>query len=290
MQQITFEKLRDTVSGLPSAVGLLMDEMAEPRNGSQAAKERLAAGEIAKAAHLQARIAIIVAGDHMFALRRQLVEPVMTFAPWTTARGVLEAAASAMWLLECDNVTTRIARSLSLRLRHLEDERTYVLDAGQRHPKVSSFVEAAPDIEARIQRLEQQARKLGIAPKWNKRQQLIGFGEGMPNITELVDSQLQEGGTYRLLSAAAHGRTWANLALGLKRNVSQGRLVLQQSLTLNAALFLVVSSLEWFSRPVWAYFELNGWDLERLRTVLEAEYDKASLRPATRFWRLEVRG
>ena len=151
-------------------------------------------------------------------------------------------------------------------------------------------MDAVPYIEERIKHLEEQAHKLGIGLKFDRKGQLIGFGKAMPNITELIDGQLQEGGTYRLLSAVAHGRTWAELALGLRLNRLKGRRVVKQELSVDAAMFLIVSSLDWFTRAVWAYFKLNGWDLERLKATLEAKYDKASLRPEARFWRMDARG
>ena len=209
----------------------------------------------------------------------------MTFAPWTTARGVLEAASAAMWLLEDVDAKTRMARSLSLRLQHLDDEAVYVRDASTRHPDVPGFVDALPNIEARVEHLKKQAARLGIREKKDRRGRLIGFGEGLLNITELAENQLGERETFRLLSAVAHGRTWANLALGLRRLPAEGKIAVEQHLSEEAALFLIVSALDWFARPVWAYFEFSGWDLTRLADKFEQIYDQAGLVGTTRFWR-----
>ena len=127
--QFTFLELRRTLASLPTAVGRLMDDMGEPLGESVAANERSIAGEMAKAAHVQAGLSITIAADHMFALERQLTEPVMTFAPWTTARGILEAAVVALWLLDDVDLMVRLSRSMTLRLEHLESEMTYVRDS-----------------------------------------------------------------------------------------------------------------------------------------------------------------
>ena len=290
MPEIDFDRFKGTLNSLPQAVGRLMDEMAEPREASRAAKERSEAGEMAKASHVQAELAITVAADHMFALERELTEPVMTFAPWTTARGILEAASAAMWLLEDVDLQTRLARSMSMRFLHLEDEETYVRDAHKRDPKMSSFVEALPHIKARVEHLRREAAQLKIPEKKDRHDRLLGFGEGMPNATDLTDCYLTEGGTFRLLSASSHGRTWANLALSLRRVRLQGKLAFQQHLAMDSARFLIISALDWFARPVWAYFRLNGWDLQQLSSILEAKYDEAALVEDQRFWRLESRG
>lgn len=290
MSQAKFDQLRAVLHVLPEALGALMDEMKLPLDGSRASVERRDGGDVAKSAHEQAELAIVVAADHMRALERELTNPVMTFAPWTTARGILEAAAVAMWLLGDVDLNTRVARSLSLSLRHLKDEETYVCDAHRRDPNNAGFIAAIPDTRARFEHLEKRAASLSVPPKRDKRGRLIGFGEGMPSTTDLVDNELGEGGTYRLLSAIAHGRTWANLALGLRHIEQAGEPAVEQHLTVEAAQFLIFNALDWFARPSWAYFKLNGWDLNKLVSILEAAYDQASLVKETRFWRIKPEG
>ena len=290
MSQAKFDQLRAVLHVLPEALGALMDDTKQPLDGSRAFVERRDGGEVAKSAHVQAGLAIVVAADHMSALERELTDPVMTFAPWTTARGILEASAVAMWLLGDVDLNTRMARSLSLRLRHLKDQETFARDAHRRDPGNAGFIAAIPDIRARFQHLEKRAASLSIPAKRDKRGRLIGFGEGMPSITELADNELGEGGTYRLLSAMAHGRVWANLALGLRHLKQKGEPVVEQHLTVEAAQFLIVKALDWFARPGWAYFKLNGWDLNKLVSILEAAYDQASLVEEARFWRIKPEG
>ncbi len=281
----SFSQLRGLLSSFPQAVGELMDEFGEPEEDSSAAEERLAAGELAKAAHVQAQLFVTIVADHMAALQRELREPVMTFAPWTTARCALEASATAMWLLDEVDLKTRLSRSFTLRLRHLRDEMTYVRDSLQHHPEIRDFGEAVPYICARIAHLRTEADRFDIQEKLDRRERLLAFGEAMPSTTTLADRYLDEGGTYRLLSAAAHGRFWASLALGLSVKQMGGQPVVEQSLTLGGATFLAISTIDWFAKPVWAYFQLNGWKLDRLIAVLEGTYNQAELHERTRFWR-----
>jgi len=264
-----------------------MDEnLHQPRKGSRAAAE-LATYRGTKAvqtAYAQAEIALTVAGDSMGALERALTEPVTTFAPWVLGRSVLESASVALWLLDLEiDPKTRISRSMSLRLSHLVDEAKYARSALERHPEAAEyFKQAGPDVKRRIRGLVKQAEKLEIFVKRDKNERLIGFGAGTPSVTELADT-CGEAATYRMLSAAAHGRTWAQLALSLRR--IKGALGVEQHLSVESALFLIVSSVQWFARAVWNYFVLNGWDIKRLQLVLEAAYDQVGLREELRFWR-----
>lgn len=282
-----FEQMRSTLDSLPTAVGALMDEMGmAPREGSVAAAERSSYGETAKAVHVQAERAILRVADHMRGLERQLVPPVMTFAPWTTARGALEAAAIAMWLLEDINSMTRLGRSLTLRLEHLRDEGTFARDALERRPDVSALAETIRHIDTREKHLVERATQLKIPIKRDKsKRKVIGFGTGMPSITNLADQQLGEGYTFRLFAAAAHGREWAATALSLRPVMIEGVLQMEQSLTPEKAGYLIVSATDWFARPVWKYFCLNGWDLQSLEAIYEKAYDEALFLETTRFWR-----
>ena len=268
-----FAKMRSTLDSLP-------------RDGSVAAAERSSYGEIAKAAHTQADWAIRAVADHMRGLERQLVVPVMTRSPWTTARGALEAAAIAMWLLEDISTATRLGRSLTLRLEHLRSEGTYFRDDLQRRPDVSSLAQAIRHVDARETRLVDRATQLKIPIKRDRsKQRVIGFGAVMPSITDLADQQLGEGSTYRLLAAAAHGRSWAIIALSLRRVMIEGDLQMEESLAPESAGWLIVSTIDWFARPVWKYFHLNGWDLRSLEVIYEKAYDEALFLETTRFWR-----
>ena len=206
----------------------------------------------------------------------------MTFSPWTTARGVLESASTAMWILQDVDFKTRMARSLALRLEHLDDEAIFVRDARRHHPHVRSFVEAIPYVKGRIHHLEEVAARFEIPAKRDRRGRLIGFGSAKPSSTDLAEQGFGEGGTYRLLSAVAHNRTWAASMVSL-RPVDTGVSV-EQHMTVEAARFLIVSAVDWSARAAWAYFRFNGWDLQKLAAVLEANYDQAALVRQERFW------
>ena len=281
----SYVRLRIILSALPGVVGPMMEKANFPEPGTKGFEERLTGGEIAKASHVQAGLAITVASDHMFALERALTEPVMTFAPFTIARVILEATATALWLLENIDLKARIARSLTLRLKHLQDERIYAINSHTANPHIQAFREAIPNFEAREHYLISVASSFGIDECRSRNGRLLGFDHPLPNFVDLTESQLGEGNIYRLLSAAAHNRTWANLALGLRHAMRAGEPFVEQYLDPKAALFLIASSVDWFARSAWAYIQLNGGDLKRLASAYEDIYDQGHLVEETRFWR-----
>ena len=285
-----YRRMLETLDFLPRAFGDLIDDNeAGWRADSQAAVESATFPdtEAVWTAYSQASLAITVAGDNTFAIERALKEPVMTVAPWVLARAVLESASVAAWLLDPKiDARTRVSRSMSLRLKHLRDQLTYARSALERRPVAEEDLKAAiPKVEDRIKGLSVVAQKRGIIPKHAKKGKLIGFPDAAPAFTDLADA-LGEGDTYRLLSGLAHGRSWAILPLAMRNaGVVAGVPIVEQDLSARSAIFIMSAVAEWFSKPVWNYVLLNGWDLSRMEGVLEKAYDQLHMVDETRFWR-----
>ncbi len=285
-----YKRMLETLDFLPRALGELRNDNQDRwRAGSQAEEESATFpdAEAVLTAYAQAALAITVVGDNMSAIERALTEPVMTVAPWVLARAVLESASVAAWLLEPNiNATTRVSRSMSLRLKHLRDQLTYARSALERRPVAQEdFKVAIPKVEDRINGLSVEAQKRGIIPKLDKKGKLIGFPDAVPAFTDLADA-LGEGDTYRLLSGLAHGRSWAILPLAMRNaGVVAGVPIVEQDLSAASAIFIMSAVAEWFSKPVWNYVLLNGWDLSRMKGVLEKAYDQLHMVDETRFWR-----
>lgn len=285
-----YRRMLETLDFLPRAFGDLKDDNeAGWRAKSQAAEESATFPdtEAVWTAYSQASLAITVAGDNTFAIERALTEPVMTVAPWVLARAVLESASVAAWLLDPKiDARTRVSRSMSLRLEHLRDQLTYARSALARHPEADKdFTKAIAAVKRRINGLPIVARKRGITPRHDKKRKLIGFPDATPAFTDLADN-LGEGDTYRLLSGLAHGRSWAIMPLAARNaGMVAGVPMIEQHLSAKSAIFLISGVAEWFSKPVWNYVLLNGWDLGRLERILEEAYDRLHMVDDRRFWR-----
>ena len=192
-----------------------------PAPGSQAASEieaqpalattmRNAVGPQADAepvetAFAQAQTLMASAADHLLVLAGTL-DP---FAPWagrTLARGTVEAAARAWWLLDPTiNPTQRIARSLTERVHDLRSQRTILREM----TRVTDEERAAAieHIESALATAAGMAVALGVEPINDDRGGMVAAGARRPETTHLVAQALPEVGRvlYRIYSATAHG-------------------------------------------------------------------------------------
>ncbi len=288
-----YEAIKKSLDSLPAVLRPLFDTYKshwEP--GSLAAKEATSFpdSEAVATAYTQASLAVLVAGDHLAAIDRVLTEPVMTFAPWTALRVVLESSATSLWLLAKGiSAKERVTRSMALRYQHLLDARTFWREASEKDSRNQEKVRAGvQDLAQQLLKIEKTAKVRNIKLKYDDKGRVKGVGNGVPDFVVLIEKSLGERQMYRLLSGLAHGRTWAQLALSL-RSVEGVKAVTQHLEPLNAILAMV-DAIIWFSRAVWAYFDLTGRDLGSLKKVLEQQYDQAHLKAETRFWRtLDVR-
>src|SRR5262245_192141 len=94
--------------------------------GSQAASELAASPDRTQellTAFNQGVLLVESAADHLMLFAKGLDEPVQTLAHVTCARGVLEAAAFAVWLLDpALSVEERIGRSVRRRIQGLREQ------------------------------------------------------------------------------------------------------------------------------------------------------------------------
>ena len=105
---------------------------------STAARERqtFAKPQLITSVHSQGIIRIEVAGDHMIALGRAIAEPVLVFPAWVCVRALLEASASAAWLLDPGiDADTRVRRSYSLRFEGLSQQKKIAHTQGPGGPR-----------------------------------------------------------------------------------------------------------------------------------------------------------
>lgn len=288
MDQNTYTQIRSVLESLPTEVDRLSEAYKhEPVAGSKAATDRVRFPEAADTAYAQASMALTLAHDHMFALQRALQEPVITYAPWSICRVILESTATAMWLLEMDiSVEERISRSMSLRLEDIEEQRKIIQDATKNKPqRKEELIQVLDYINRQKERILAAAEERGVIAKTNSKEQVIGFGKGMPGKTSLVESQFGDSVEYRLLSAAAHGQSWAIILLGSNIRQPQNKVGLEPDPMLARALYPIISAIPWYVSAVWRFFALHGWDLAALASTLDSQYDLAYLKQDLRFWR-----
>ena len=242
--------------------------------------------ELIEIADSQGRMLVDVSADHLIAFTKTMTEPVQTFAPWVSVRGVLEASAIAAWIMDpAIDSTERVGRSLALRHEGLSQSVKFL-----RASKVDQ--EVIVRAERRIDELEREAISVGFEKVQDKNRKRIGIGMRMPSITQLISQVFDDEPTYRLLSAMAHGHLWALQKLGYKIHEDNGassHVKLKQHISPDSVWYLSVKTVTAFVRPVWLKSRRNGWDLDRLRVVLESAFNVMEINDQERFWRADDR-
>jgi hypothetical protein len=266
------------------------DQGSEPAPGSMAATEQaaFASPETLVTAWSYASLLVESGREHITAFVKTITEPMEVIACWTCVRSMLEPCALASWLLDPDiDARARGARTLALRYQGLEQQ----LKFGRATNRSASEIEA---YKKHIDNVEQMAISLGYSRVLNKKRERIGIGQNMPTATEVVGMMLDEEVMYRLLSAVAHGHSWAIASLGFKKIADDPRSLhvggvpvtgMEKAAHTKGIGYLGVVAAKAWAKPLWYRCRCFGRDEARLAALLESTFDKLGITPASRFWR-----
>ena len=278
----TFVQLAVILRNMPDAVWEIAPPDTEYCPDSWVARELAQCSEpqfkTLESVYSQARIAVLfVAADHMRAIARGITPKPLTYAPWASARCVLEACSLSCWLADkkIEDTAERVARSLNLRL-------SIVKESAKRMYSTKGFsVEISDsDIEQqkrRVDDLKAEADAFGIDWKCDKKGQVTKFGNrGLPSRTDLSKDIFNAEYEYRILSMATHAD---DLLLDMSTQISGGEAplgyeLINQHLSEENAQFIAVNTVDWFARAVWELFVTHGWQTRSLAKVLENTYDR----------------
>ena len=274
------ERMRIALASLCDDAGTFVNEFGPyPLAGSIAATEQSGrdGGEQPWTAHSQGNLLFESAADHALALTRLLIKPVTTIAPWTCVRGGLEAAAIGCWLLsESIDAQVRIGRSFAYRHEGLSQQVKLAAATGDEPARRRSL--------CRIEEVEAEAAALGYELIRNKSGRRDGIGQRMPTITKLVGDTLGEEKLYRILSAMAHGHIWALTQLGFQAPDADEPTLLKKTMNSDAAAVLLMTAVDVLAKPMWAEARLFGYDLQRLKVLLDRGYREMGLNETRHFW------
>lgn len=141
-------------------------------------------------------------GEHVPGFVDAIIEPVLPIVAWTCVRSMLEPCALAAWLLDPGiDIRTRMGRTFALRYEGIEQQIKYARASGK--------MAALGILAARLDKIEQDALAAGSARVVDARGRRVGAGVRMPSATEVIEAMLNDGLAYRMLSAVAHGHSWA---------------------------------------------------------------------------------
>ena len=169
-----------------------------PKPGSRADTEMqtFARPESVATAFSQGVLATEVAVDHLHALDLLVVAQESSLAPWTCARGLLEAAATATWLLDIRiDATEQVGRSMAMRYETLMAQRKLA--------NVDGTAALVSEIDRRVEEIARIAMQLGYPPINDRNGRRISIGRQKPSITDMIDQQLDLGKIGQIFSGIA---------------------------------------------------------------------------------------
>ncbi len=274
------QRMRVALQALLDDAGSFVNE-----SGHQPAAGSIVARELAESdadqldtAFSQGHLLLESAFDHVIALTRLLVTPVPTIAPWTCVRGGLEAAAIGCWLLADDiGAKERVGRSFAYRYEGLSQQVSLA--------RATSNESEGKKTEMRIEEVEAKALDMGFGRVVTTKGRRNGIAQRMPTITALVRDVMGEESLYRILSAMAHGHSFALIQLAFRSPDVSQPMVRQKAMNSDAAAILLVNSADIVAKPLWAKSTLVGHDMERLEELLTRHYGEMGLTEERQFWR-----
>jgi len=284
---------KDDLIEIISALTTLHDETAslfnkyglDPAPGSKAISELTAfRTESVQTSYSQGNMLIEASADQLISLFRSLIEPVLTIAPWTSVRAIIESSALASWLLDPTiSARDRAQRSFAFRFEGLSQQVKFARASGLDTTKAL----------LRIDDVEKVALTLGFSIVKDKNGKRIGIGQLFPTMTDLVGSVLQEEPTYRLFSAFTHTHPWAMQHMSFSQaqdkspdhsDFSRNTTYFEKSLQPEAIIFLCHKAAYAFSRPIWYKAQLYGYELPEFIIMLNRVFDKLRFSNTARFW------
>lgn len=255
-----------------------------PKPGSPADMERqaFARPESVATAFSQGVVATEAAVDHLHALDLLIAAQESALAPWTCARGLLEASATATWLLDTRiDATERVGRSMAIRYATLMAQRK-LANADGNAALVST-------IDRGVEEVADIATRLGYPPIGDKNGRRISIGRQKPSTTALIDQQFDLQKVYRIFSGVAHCDTVTVSQLGFETPdaASSGGIVKTLAVDRDVQRILLAKAIEIYARAVWLHIVQYGCDLTDAATILEVAYSRFGLddRDDVRFWR-----
>jgi hypothetical protein len=276
------------VSNFLKRISIFLDNSGfEPLHGAPADKEiRLfIRPESIQTAFSMASQSFIAVNDYLKALDTLVHQENFSIAPWSCARGMLEASAICTWLFDKDiDSKERVSRSLSLRYASLREQ--------IKMARYDGSDELIQKIEDRIEGIEQIAVNLGFELIRDRKNRRIGIGQKKPNITTLIEEQLGEEKLYRIFSGMAHSNYTTLTSLSFTRanfEREQGA-VIREAVPITIQKQLVSHSATIYVKCLWLKIIQYGFDAAKAAVLFEEIYDDLDLpdKNESRFWRIII--
>ena len=225
----------------------------------------------------------IAANDYLKALDTLVAHKAYSFAPWSYARGLIEAATICTWLLEKSiDSKERVSRSLSLRYTSLTQQIKLARYDGD-NALIKKITTRIDDIE------ETTVVGLGYKLIRDRKNRRIGIGQKKPSITSLVEQQFGQEKLYRILSGMAHSTytTLTSLSFTKENLERKSGAVIREAVPITFQEMLVSEAAKIYVKCLWLKTTQYGFDAAKAAVLFEELYDELKLSDQNnnRFWR-----
>ena len=279
----TYSEVANFLRALHVSVGDVLREIkGDSSTNSQKMQELASCSEspYLKTAYAYVETIILYqAADHIDAIGRTLTPSILTYSPWTTTRCVLEICSLAHWLADTElDFKERISRMLNVELKSMKDGLSYLRSIEKNALGTQDIKPSIEGMTSVIDDLRKAAKELQIPEKSDRNGRFLAFGSGLPSYANLADIAFNAGDTYRLLSGATHGESWAHfLSTEAREYGDEESLILEPSFREDSALHIAMQVTGWYAKSAWMLALLSGWRLTKLAKILEEEYDRLSI-------------
>ena len=260
----------------------------DPLSDSPAEKEIkfFSRPESVQTAFSMASQSFIAANDYFKALDTLVAQKNYSIAPWSCARGMMEASAICTWLFDPEiDPKERVSRSLSIRYASLREQIKMARYDGDN--------EMIQKIEDRIECIERIAVSLGFELVRDRNNRRIGIGQKKPNITSLVENQFKGEKLYRIFSGMAHSNYTTLTSLSFTRTDLERKsgAVIVEAVPTTIQSSLVSQAATIYAKCLWLKTIQFGFDAAKTAVLLEEFYDGLKLpdKNESRFWRTIIK-
>lgn len=255
--------------------GLLRSRLNPPPAGSQATAELAASPDRAEEIGMALDHGVLLlesAAENLSLFSKGLDEPAEPIGCLLNIRGVLEACAVAVWLLDpAISATDRMRRGMGRRIEGLEEMRKFADAAGA--------AEMRAHARARLDHARQKTADTGIEP------------EKVPGSTEIIKRMLSFEVEYRLLSGVAHGQGWALIQAGYAIPETLpgpgSSPATPKQIKPMFTCFAGLRAFEAITRAAWCAVVLFGLDRKRFSEIVDGFYHRFGGEPkGNLYWRV----
>ena len=282
-------EINTPVSKFLKKISIFLDNCGlDPVPGSPAEKEirSFSRPKSVETAFSTASQLFIAANDYLKALDSLVDQKIFSVAPWSCARGMLEASAICTWLFDKGiDPKERVSRSLSLRYASLREQIKMA-----RYDDDNALINQIKD---RIEDIERIAVSLGFELVRDRNGRRNGIGQKKPNITSLIEDQFGEELQYRILSGMAHSNYTVLTSLSFtKTNLGRrSGAVLREAVPITIQTSLVSQAASIYVKCLWLKTIQYGFDAAKAAVLFEELYDELELsdKNESRFWRAIIK-